>query len=341
MSSNQNVSIDDIYSHSFWRHRIVLDDIHFTPGYRRDRSVWEAYGLPDDMTEKTFLDVGASDGLFSFEAERRGASHVVATDLWELSDDDRMKQGNPVAQESMKAFELVRKYLDSDVEDKSIDMMDLSPESVGTFDVVLCSGVLQSVRDPFAAIEKLLSLTDELLVIQNEVSRNISGVPGMEFQPKQKPQIWYPNKSCFEEMFSRLGHDNIAIEAPANVDPPAILPPIKYGVVNAKTQLFEDPKLEFETSALEFGARVKILCARGDAYRIHYRPSEETWPLQGWVHTSNITQANLQSVSDLMYEGTKVLAEDGLSSFARKAVYFALETCKLRKASSLVFRCRV
>ena len=37
-------------------------------------------GLPDDLTGRTVLDVGAWDGFFSFEAERRGAARVVAAD---------------------------------------------------------------------------------------------------------------------------------------------------------------------------------------------------------------------------------------------------------------------
>src|SRR4051794_20015117 len=36
--------------------------------------------LPDDLTGKTVLDVGTWDGFFAFEAERRGASRVLATD---------------------------------------------------------------------------------------------------------------------------------------------------------------------------------------------------------------------------------------------------------------------
>ena len=40
----------------------------------------EEIRMPQGLRGKTVLDVGAWDGFFSFEAERRGASRVLATD---------------------------------------------------------------------------------------------------------------------------------------------------------------------------------------------------------------------------------------------------------------------
>src|SRR5213082_1943251 len=42
---------------------------------------WDRYGLPADMTGKTFLDVGCWEGVNCAEAVRRGASQVVGVDL--------------------------------------------------------------------------------------------------------------------------------------------------------------------------------------------------------------------------------------------------------------------
>src|SRR4026209_289227 len=38
--------------------------------------------LPEDLSGRSVLDIGAWDGFFSFEAERRGAARVVATDYY-------------------------------------------------------------------------------------------------------------------------------------------------------------------------------------------------------------------------------------------------------------------
>src|SRR5689334_19854227 len=66
-----------------WWHAIDLGEGVVTPGTR----AWtmETLGVTD-LTGKTVLDIGAWDGYFSFEAERLGASRVVALDhyVWAL-----------------------------------------------------------------------------------------------------------------------------------------------------------------------------------------------------------------------------------------------------------------
>src|SRR5688572_664501 len=63
-----------------WWHTIDLGHGIVTPGQggSDDRLSW--MGMPEDLTGKSVLDVGAFDGLFSFEAEKRGATRVVAID---------------------------------------------------------------------------------------------------------------------------------------------------------------------------------------------------------------------------------------------------------------------
>ena len=82
--------------------------------------------MPASLAGKSVLDVGAWDGFFSFEAERRGASRVLATDsyVWDGSHDWGSKRG----------FELARTALNSKVEDRVIDVLDLAPDKIGMFD---------------------------------------------------------------------------------------------------------------------------------------------------------------------------------------------------------------
>src|SRR4029077_2193192 len=94
-------------------------------------------------------DIGAWDGFFSFEAERRGARRVLATDsfVW-----------NGQTWGSKQGFLLARKVFNSAVEDMHIDILEMSPEKVGTFDVVFFGGVLYHMRHPLLALEKLASV---------------------------------------------------------------------------------------------------------------------------------------------------------------------------------------
>src|SRR5215831_10985883 len=64
-----------------WFHRIDLGNGIITPGQDIDgETKIEFNKIPTDLRGKTVLDIGAWDGLFSFEAERRGAARVLATD---------------------------------------------------------------------------------------------------------------------------------------------------------------------------------------------------------------------------------------------------------------------
>jgi hypothetical protein len=43
---------------------------------------------------------------------------------------------------------------------------ELSPDAIGTFDLVFCAGVLYHLRNPFLAIEKMRSVTGKHLILE-------------------------------------------------------------------------------------------------------------------------------------------------------------------------------
>jgi SAM-dependent methyltransferase len=92
-----------------------------------------------DLAGKRVLDVGCRDGLLSFEAERLGAAEVVGID-------NDLSRG---------AVELLIPYLRSRVRMHLMNLLDLRPESFGTFDVVVCAGVLYHLRYPFWGLKLL------------------------------------------------------------------------------------------------------------------------------------------------------------------------------------------
>jgi tRNA (mo5U34)-methyltransferase len=47
-----------------------------------------------------------------------------------------------------------------------LDVHDLSPDTVGTFDYVFCAGVLYHLKHPFYALEKMRSVTTDTLIIE-------------------------------------------------------------------------------------------------------------------------------------------------------------------------------
>ena len=105
--------------------------------------------FPPSLDGRSVLDIGAWDGFFSFEAERRGAARVLASDWYSW---------HGPGWGTKAGFELARTILGSRVEDIDIDVMDLSPERVGTFDVVLFLGVLYHLPHPLLALERIASV---------------------------------------------------------------------------------------------------------------------------------------------------------------------------------------
>jgi tRNA (mo5U34)-methyltransferase len=172
-----------------WFHTMDLAPGVRTPGVYDPRRTLPRLRLPDRLDGKSVLDVGAWDGFYSFEMERRGA-RVLATDsyCW-----DGGGWGTKAS------FDLAREALASKVADTWIDPMDLSPEAVdGTFDVVLLLGVLYHVKEPLRLLERVRSVTDGLLVLETETGMLLTRRPAAEFFPGTElnadPTNWWaPN----------------------------------------------------------------------------------------------------------------------------------------------------
>ncbi len=111
-----------IEEHGRWFHEIELAPGIVTPGEDSNRlklPILDEIGLPSRADGLKVLDVGCSDGYFSFGMERRGAS-VVAMDF---------VLGN------YTGFEVAKKILGSDARYVMDNVYNLSPEKHGTFEL--------------------------------------------------------------------------------------------------------------------------------------------------------------------------------------------------------------
>jgi tRNA (mo5U34)-methyltransferase len=165
----------------FWYHSIDLGDDVVTPGLKSPESMQahlQVLELPD-LRDKTVLDIGAWDGFFSFEAERRGARRVVSLDhyvwsldLTEIPSSERPKPWEPVWRPDdlpgKRGFDIARDALGSEVEPLVADFMTIDLAELGTFDVVLYSGVLYHMQNPFQALERVARVTGELAIIETQ-----------------------------------------------------------------------------------------------------------------------------------------------------------------------------
>lgn len=158
-----------------WFHSIDLGDGVVTPGQKDTAAELAHMHLPDDLTGQRVLDVGAYDGFYSFEAERRGAADVLATDSWTWNWPGSDARGN---------FALARDALDSGVRAQEIAVEDLDAESVdGPFDLVLFLGVLYHAPDPLGYLRRVRAVTDGTAIIETVVDLLDVPVPAIAYYP--------------------------------------------------------------------------------------------------------------------------------------------------------------
>jgi tRNA (mo5U34)-methyltransferase len=192
-----------------WYHTIDLGHGIITPGIDISPVRVHSLGLPESLRGLTVLDVGAWDGYYSFEAERRGARRVLATDSFSWGGGGWGTQDG---------FRLARRALRSRVQARRIDVLDLSPRTVGTFDVVLFLGVLYHMRHPLLALERVFSVTQRMLILETHIDLLDCDRPSMAFYPGAElngdETNWCgPNPAMVEAMLRTVGFREVKIHA--------------------------------------------------------------------------------------------------------------------------------
>jgi tRNA (mo5U34)-methyltransferase len=161
--SDLQAQIDSV---PLWYHTMELSPGVVTRGWFDLRPIVNHLPWPD-VKGKRCLDIGTYDGFLAFEMERRGASEVVATDIASHNDWDwpvvlRDRGGAELAKmagpEKGVGFQIAASAFKSTVQKKEISIYDLSPASIGVFDVVVCGSLLLHLRDPIRALEAVRSV---------------------------------------------------------------------------------------------------------------------------------------------------------------------------------------
>jgi tRNA (mo5U34)-methyltransferase len=229
-----------------WWHSIDLGHGVVTEGHKSPELLaeeWAKLRLPD-LHGRSVLDVGAWDGWFSFEAERRGADRVVALDryVWSLDREAEAPSGRPdgslvpyrerpglwrpAALPGKRGFDLAHGALESTVEVVIGDLQHTDPAVLGTFDVVLYLGVLYHMEDPVGALRRLRAVTGELAVIECETVHPAGQdevamchfAPGWGGDPTN---WWFPNLAGLRALCMTAGFESVEIVDSA---PPHNLP---------------------------------------------------------------------------------------------------------------------
>jgi tRNA (mo5U34)-methyltransferase len=225
-----------------WFHSIDLGHGVVTPGETPPEAHAGLLALMrwPDLRGKTVLDIGAYDGFYSFEAERRGAARVVALDhyMWSFDVADVYRYWDRCRQEGVvprpyhevpelwrpdelpgrRGFDTAHEILGSSVEAIVGDFTTMDLDALGTFDVVLYLGVLYHMEDPVGALRRVARVTRQQAIVETEAIHVAEHAdrPLWEFFPTNElnhdvSNWWAPNLAALLGLCSSAGFVNAEV----------------------------------------------------------------------------------------------------------------------------------
>jgi tRNA (mo5U34)-methyltransferase len=197
-------NFEKILAFKHWRQRIPLGEGVVTQGYILHPEEWELNYLPASMDGKSFLDVGANDGYFVFEAERRGAKRIVATDLYYDGVSGNMGGWNSTG------VTLVKNYLHSQVQITSKSIYDIQ-ELGETFDVVLCTNVLSWLDNPNLGLQRLSEVCNETLYLKDGFLMRYDPEPVLQYERAKNLVNFRANVSYVKTLLQAHGFRRIEV----------------------------------------------------------------------------------------------------------------------------------
>lgn len=112
--------------------------------------------LPADLTGKTLLDIGASEGGFCYEALHRGAIYATAIE----SRDTHVA----LMRRIRDAWQLPMTVAQMDVVNQSLPVLTTHGPKVIRYSLALLLNVLHHCQDPKALLEKVLAVCDSVVI---------------------------------------------------------------------------------------------------------------------------------------------------------------------------------
>jgi len=225
-------------------HSVDLGDLFIEGARKNSTALLQELRFADlpDLRGKTVLDIGAFGGWYSFEAERRGASRVVALDYYSWAIDwqklgpyqaaERAAGRIPnayqlpdhvideVGQPGRSAFDATKKALGSAVEPVLGRVEEYDPGE--PFDVVLFLGVLYHCEDPLGTLRKVASLTKDRLIVETAgvyvpacEDKAVWEFYGDDSANQDITTWWAPNDKALVDMLKAVGFDHVEIKSGA------------------------------------------------------------------------------------------------------------------------------
>lgn len=194
----------------YWYHRMELAPGLVTPGFHLE-PLWDhlrAVRDKIDYHDKAVLDIASFDGMFAFEAEKKGAKLVVAADCLYRSFSNLLFC-KEVFQSNVIPYYNISPYRLTDRLDVFFDEQYVEEEEDRRFDIVQHFGLLYHLRDPLLSISQSRSVlkVGGKLIIETDVVLNcddsfmlFNGLPNVTRIRDNYSVWWAPTRSCLVEM---------------------------------------------------------------------------------------------------------------------------------------------
>lgn len=137
-----------------WHQKFELVPGVTSPGVNDIDWLLRASSFPANLTGKSVLDVGTTNGAMAFEAERRGATDVVAVDI---------------ADENHFGFRKLAEFLNSRVQFTQASVYEIPQVLNRTFDIVIFWGVLYHLRHPLLALDALRQVCGDSCYLESAI----------------------------------------------------------------------------------------------------------------------------------------------------------------------------
>jgi tRNA (mo5U34)-methyltransferase len=206
-----------------WYHTLELAPGVLTPGIVDVRPVVWRVPIPPSLAGMRCLDVGTWDGFWAFEMERRGAHEVHAVDVpdpyrWDWPLRTRIRESYEGGKENLEAikrngngFPIAREILGSAVQRHELTVYEISPERLGSFDLVFVGSILLHLRDPVGALERIRSVAAGPVVfnecIEYVLTKLLPRTPMARLDAEDRVWWWQPNLAALRSMIEQAGYE--------------------------------------------------------------------------------------------------------------------------------------
>jgi len=191
-----------VQSVEHWHHAFEIYPGVMTPGSYDPSLLWSKLEIDDRCQGRTVLDIGASDGYFTSRIDRLGGQ-VTAVDF---------------RQKEQHGFGVMEKVQGKEFPYLHSNIYEIDPEVTGTFDMVLCLGVLYHLPDMIKALHKLRMLCKDTLLLETHSDNEFCpDFPAVRYYKAASlagdiTNFWSPNAACVLDMLYDAGFDVVRHE---------------------------------------------------------------------------------------------------------------------------------